>query len=100
MGNAPICAVRMNLIALEFGAFKSGRIDNNSSGRIHFASHEKSLLPAVTKNFDQHFDHVIIGVVIIVKQDDVEAGNVYDPRFALGENFLGWDNDFHCDESG
>lgn len=75
MGNSPVRSVGMNLVALQFGPFFCGRIDDDASGRINLASHEKGLLATVAENLDEHFDDVIVGVVVVVQEDDMKLGN-------------------------
>ncbi len=85
MGNPPIGAVGVNLIALKFGAFFRRCVNDDGALRIYFHSHTKSRLDAMTEYLGQHFDDIIIRVVIIVQENDVIARNAHDALGRIGE---------------
>ncbi len=102
MRNAPVRAVRVNLIALQLGALFRSRIDDDAAGAVHFAGHEKRPLAAVAEKLDQHLDDVIIGVIVIIQQDDVITRNRHNarplpslwPAFANGDGDFGHSQNF------
>lgn len=62
----PIGTVGMNLITLQFGAFFRRRINDDMAPGIDSAGHFEGCRLAMTKSPHQHFDDIIIGVVVII----------------------------------
>lgn len=77
MGDAPVGAISMNLVSLEFSPLLRGRIDNHPAAGINLARHFKSPGVAVPKDLHQHLNNVIIGVIIVIEQNNMILRDVY-----------------------
>lgn len=95
MRNAPIRAISMDLIALEFGALERRGIDDDAAARINFARHQERALAAVIENFHQHLNHVVVGVLVVIQQNDVIPRNVLLAGPGLRLALSSGCNDFH-----
>ena len=64
----------MNLIASELGLFALAGHDDGAAGGIDFDRVLERGFGRDAKNRGQHFDHVIVGVVVVVQKHHVEKG--------------------------
>ncbi len=73
-GTMRIRPKRMNLVAFQLGMLLARGQHNHPSRRIDFPGQLIALLARIAEELLQHGDHVIIGVIIIVQQDDIVRG--------------------------
>jgi len=64
----------MDLIARIFGLRALTRDDNRAPGGIHFHSVLIGGFDRQEEQRTQHFHHVIVGVLVVIEQDDVVEG--------------------------
>ena len=62
----------MNLIAAEFGLIAFASHDYGAARGVHLDRMAIGDLGRHHKDLAEHFDDVIVGVVVVVEQDDVE----------------------------
>lgn len=90
MRDAPIGSIGVNLVALELSSFFRRRIDNNPATGINFHCHLEGGFTSMPEKLHQHFDHVFIGVIVVIPQDDVKARDVDGTRFLDSLFFSFW----------
>ena len=69
-----VFSVGVDLVSFEFGAFFRCGIDDDAAGGIDLASHEVGSLPGVAEELAEHSDDVVIGMVVVIEEDDVPHG--------------------------
>src|SRR5579863_2548751 len=68
---APVPAVAVDLIPGKFGLRKFTGDENRAAHGIHLLCVMQSLLGGEDEDLLQHFDHVVVGVIVVVDQDYV-----------------------------
>ncbi len=75
MRNSPVCAVSVDLVTFKLGSLFRSRIHNHPSTGIYLTGHIKCFFATVAENLYQHFNNIIVGMIVIVEQDDIVLRN-------------------------
>ena len=67
----------MDLVAFELGFFLTGSIDDDAADTVYLAGHFEGHGVGVSEDLAEHFNDVLVGVVVVVKQYDVVARDAY-----------------------
>jgi hypothetical protein len=70
--HARIGAIALNLIAAELGLIAFASHDDGAAGGVDFDRVAISDLGRHHEYLAEHFDDVIVGVIVVIEQDDVE----------------------------
>ena len=69
--NPPIASKRMNLVSLQLGALQRGCVQNDALLGVNLTRPDKGIFGAHGEDFSQHSHDIIVGVIVIVNQNDV-----------------------------
>ena len=89
LGHAWVRSVGVNLVAREFSRRALAGDDDGTAGGIHLDRVLQSGFRGQEKEFLQHLDDIVIGVLVVVKQDDMEKTPMFLALnvFQLGNDF-------------
>src|ERR1039457_4415944 len=68
-GQAPVGAIGAGLVAGEFGLAQLAGDEHGASGAIHFLGVAVGLVEGEDEDFLEHFDDVIIGMIVVIEED-------------------------------
>src|ERR1035437_548943 len=67
---APVRSVGVDLVASEFGLAQFAGNEHGASGAVHLFGVPVGLVEREDEDFLQHFDHVVIRVIVVVQKND------------------------------
>jgi len=80
----------VDLVPGEFGLWKLTSNDNRAAGGVNFPGVQESFGLRKQEQAAKHFDHVVVGVFIIVEQDDMIERDKTLPFLDLGFGCSSW----------
>lgn len=81
MGHERVSPEAVDLIPLEFGPLQGGGDEDGAPALVHLAGMRHAFFGIEAEDGAQHADDVFVGMVVVVKQDDVVERR--EPGFGL-----------------